>query len=148
MVSDPTGATAAAPRVIQIQLPLDPAALQLRGACGIVAIHGLGSLDGDYILADESTVGHERWHGASVSMQNLVLSYLAEEGVWSIGAQEWNRAFLNGDPGIPPVQSSQWQIYNTNSSAFEDVGGVVSISCPRELFGKSSNSWCSSYCQI
>lgn len=138
IVSKTTGATAAAPGVIQIKLSVDPATLQLSGACRIVAIHGLGSLDGDYILADEPTVGHERWHGVSMSIQNLVLSYLAEEGVWSIGAEDWNRAFLNGDPGIPPAQSSQWQIYNTNSSVFEDVGGVVSISCPREFFGISS----------
>lgn len=132
-IYEPTRAAAVAPVVFKRKLLVDPAALQLGGACGIVAIHGLGSLDDDYILADESTVGHKRWHGTSTSKQNLVLSYLTVEGVWSIGTEGWSRAFLNGDPGIPPAQSSRWQIYNANSSLFEDVGGVVSISCPRKL---------------
>lgn len=138
-VSEHTGAVATTtPGVIKTKFSVDLAALQLSGACGIITIHGLGSLDGDYALADEPTVGQKRWHSTSVSNQNLVLSYLTVEGVWSIGAQDWSREFLKGDPGIPPERSLRWQIYNTNSSVFEDVGGVVSISCPRKLCFYSS----------
>lgn len=124
-------------------IPVDPAAAtvfpsaQLSSACGIVAIEGLGPLDGDYTLVDElmETNGILAWIGTSVDTQNFLLSWQMHERVWTIGKYGLSvyRAFVEGDPDVPPSTSSRWQMYNRSVSVFEEVDHAVSITCPGKL---------------
>lgn len=106
---------------------------QVSAACGIISIDGLGELDGDYVLVNSADVtlrNKPTWIGTSGNSQKLALSYLPDEKVWAIGANGLIRAFLEIDSGIPSAQSSRWHVFNEESSAFEGIGNIVSISCP------------------
>lgn len=105
---------------------------QLSGACGIVTIDGLGALDGDYTLLEKPKGRRPAWIGTSMYTQNLALSYMQDERVWAIGANNLVRAFVEIDSVMPPARSSLWQIYNEGLPAFEGSGTIVSFSCPGE----------------
>lgn len=124
-------------------IPVDPAAAaafpsaQFSSACGIIAIEGLGSLDGDYTLVDElmEMDGIPAWIGTSVDTRNFLLSWQMNERVWTIGKYGLSvyRAFVGGAPDVPPSTSSRWQLYTRSMSAFEEVDHAVSITCPGKL---------------
>lgn len=131
--------TRAARSLSKITLDPDPAvarifpSAQVSTTCRIITIGGLGELDGDYVLVDNLDLAETTptWAGTSAYTQALVLSYRPDPGVWAIGADALAHAFVAADPGMPPAQSSQWQVFNPESSVFEGAGNaVVSISCP------------------
>lgn len=124
-----------------IAIPIDPAAApvfphaQYSAACGIITIEGLDYMDGDYVLLDKSASPGESpaWIGASQETQDLVLSWQPLGGVWTIGVRDlprFARAYLPVESDMPPAYSSRWQIFDVDSSDFEEVGNAVSIYCP------------------
>ncbi|CAM9671988.1 unnamed protein product [Ectocarpus sp. 6 AP-2014] len=122
--------------IYQVKIPMDHAAIplfpsvQLGAACGIITVDGLGALDSDYVLRDGLDTSHGRptWIGAVPHTQHLALSYHPVEAVWTIWAPGSIHAFVRAESEMPPPQSSRWHIFNTSSTSFEGVSGVVSIS--------------------
>lgn len=128
--------TRAAPNLHKIKV--DPSAAlrfpstQLSAACGIINIDGLGPLDGDYSLVHDMNATEDRpaWIGTSANTQDLLLSFQPVVGGWAIGSTSWSRAFLPVNSKMPPTQSARWQVFIDGFSSFEEIGKIVSISCP------------------
>lgn len=129
--------TRSAPNLSKITI--DPAvarifpSAQVSTICSIITIGGLGVLDGDYVLVDNLDTAETTptWAGTSAYTQALVLSYRPDDTVWAIGAGALAHAFVEAHSGMPPSQSSQWQVFNPESSVFEGAEStVVTISCP------------------
>lgn len=114
---------------------------QFGAPCAIIAVDGLGPLDGDYTLLDgdfsvpdsHTEVAQRRpaWIGASPYTEHLALSYQPEQGVWTIGgAYGLTDAYVQVDSSLPPAHSAMWNVFRDRSSRFEMVDNIVTISCP------------------
>lgn len=106
--------------------------------CVIITIDGLGSLDGDYSLLDNSPSpqgGKPSWIGTSADTQDLLLSWQPLEHMWAIGIRDTDlfHAFVRADNGsLPPTYSSWWQVFDPDLSAFKAADTTVAVRCPGE----------------